>query len=304
MRFFSLSQRASVWFCLAALIALVSRFSGTTPAVSTAADLKPTPATIGTKLPATDQSTILASAAEPPATTDGAAPKKADGEWGDIIGQFVLDGTPPDVPMLQNGKEAMCAKEIPSDELIVGKDNGLANVFIYIAPVKKPKVHPDLVEPKEKDVVMDQKGCRFTPHAIFARTGQTVLIKSMDEFNHNTRTAPTKNDGINIIVTPKSRDGLPWKVKLAESLPTQFKCDIHPWMTAWCLILDHPYGAISDADGKFKLTSVPVGDHEFKVWHEFGSGRYLEKAYKVSVKSGSNDLGKIKVSVAKLTETK
>ena len=304
MRFFSLSQRASVWFCLAALIALGSRFSGTTPAVSTAADSKPKPAATEATLTAADQSTVLASAAKQPATTDGAAPKKAGGDWGDVVGQFVLDGTAPEVPKLQNGKEAMCAKEIPSDELLIGKDNGLANVFIYISPAKKPKVHPDLVEPKEKEVVVDQKGCRFTPHAIFARTGQTVLIKSMDDFNHNTRTAPIKNDPMNLIVGPKSRDGLPWKLKLAESLPTQIKCDIHPWMTAWCLILDHPYGAVSDADGKFKLTSVPAGDHEFRVWHEFGSGRYLEKAYKVSVKPGSNDLGKIKVPVAKLTEIK
>ncbi len=304
MRFCSLSRRVSVWFCLAALIALVSRFSGTVPPVSSAADSKSKLAVIGTTSAAADQTTVLASAAQQPAASDGAAPTKASGDWGDISGQFVLDGKAPEVPKLQNGKEAMCAKEIPSDELLIGKDNGLSNVFIYIPATKKPKVHPDLAQPKDKELVLDQQGCRFTPHTMFVRAGQTVLVKSMDDFNHNTRTAPIKNDPINVTVAPKSRDGLPWKLKLAESLPTQIKCDIHPWMTAWCLILDHPYGAISDADGKFKLTSVPVGDHEFRVWHEFGGGQYIEKAFKVSVKSGSNDLGKIKVPVAKLTEKK
>lgn len=224
--------------------------------------------------------------------------------WGDVTGQFVLDGAAPKVDPKKNDKEAVCSKEIPSDELHVNKDNnGIANVFIYIPATKKPKVHPDLVKPKEEVLVLDQKDCRFIPHALLARSGQTLLIKSMDDCNHNTRISPIKGAAINTTVTPKNRDGLPYKPTLAESLPTQIKCDIHPWMTSYCLMLDHPYAAVTDADGKFKIEKVPAGDHEFRVWHEFGGGFYIEKAFKVSVKDGKTTaLPAYKVEAKKLAD--
>ncbi len=222
--------------------------------------------------------------------------------WADVTGQFILDGEAPKLEVKKNDKEPTCMAEIPNDELHVNKENkGIRNVFIYIPATKKPKVHPDLVKPKEIELVLDQKNCRFTPHALLARPGQTLLIKSMDDFNHNTRISPTKGVAINTTVTPKNREGIPYKPTLAETLPTQVKCDIHPWMTAWCLMLDHPYADITDENGKFEIKMVPEGDHEFRVWHEYAGGFYIDKAYKVSVKSGTaTDLKVIKGPVAKL----
>ena len=219
-------------------------------------------------------------------------------DYGDLTGQFILDGDIPAVEMIDNTKEPTCGKQIPSDELSVNKDNtGIADIFVYIPATKKPKVHPDLKASKDKEVAIDQKNCRFMPHTLVARIDQTLLIKSMDGFNHNTRTSPIKNQPVNFTVTPMEQKGLPVKLTVAENLPTQVKCDIHPWMTAYCLIIDHPYAVVSDKDGKFKIEKLPAGELEFRYWHS--KVGYVEKSVKITIKSGSNDLGVIKVSAAK-----
>jgi hypothetical protein len=70
---------------------------------------------------------------------------------------------------------------------------------------------------------------------------------------------------------------------VAPSRPFPVACDLHPWMRAWWLVLDHPYAAISDAEGKFTIADLPPGNYEFRVWHEkFGD---IHQALKVAVKA-------------------
>jgi hypothetical protein len=70
-------------------------------------------------------------------------------------------------------------------------------------------------------------------------------------------------------------------------------------MKAHWLILDHPYAAITDADGKFTIKDLPAGDHEVVVWHE-GPG-YIERKLKVKITAGkTTDLGVVKVPAAKM----
>ena len=173
-------------------------------------------------------------------------------DYGDLSGQFILDGDIPPVEMLENKKEPTCGDPIASDKLKINKDNkGIAN---------------------------------------------------MDAFNHNTRTAPIKNQPVNFTITPNEQKGLPVKLTVAETLPTEVKCDIHPWMTAYCLIIDHPYAVVTDADGKFKIEKLPAGDLEFRYWHS--KVGYVEKTVKITIKKGDNNLGQIKVPVKKFTDVK
>ena len=55
-------------------------------------------------------------------------------------------------------------------------------------------------------------------------------------------------------------------------------------MRAYWLIIDHPYAALTDKDGKFQIDNLPVGEHNFRIWHErIGD---IKKEYKVSVTAG------------------
>lgn len=223
-------------------------------------------------------------------------------KWGNLSGKFVLDGDVPAPDEIVNMKEPICTAKVLTDELVVNKENkGIANLFVFIPAAKKPAVHPSLAKSKDKEAVLDQKNCQFLPHAQVMRTDQILMVKSMDNCNHNTRPNPIKNNPVNFTVPPNSREGLPWKVNVAENLPTQIKCDIHPWMSAYCLVLDHPYGVATDKDGKFKIENLPAGELEFRYWHERAG--YVEKSVKITIEDGkTKDLGTIKVPAAKLAK--
>ncbi len=50
--------------------------------------------------------------------------------------------------------------------------------------------------------------------------------------------------------------------------PSRVSDNLHPWMSAWWLIVDHPYSAVTDAQGRFTIRDVPVGPQRVVVWHE------------------------------------
>ena len=236
--------------------------------------------------------------------------KAGTGDWGTIKGQVLADGNVAPLKLLVTKGDAaakdsaVCAaQDVPDESLVVdAKTGGIANVVVYLQ--KKPaKVHPELAKSKAPTVVFDQKGCRFLPHVLLVRTDQEVTVLSGDAVAHNTHTYPLKNKQENFVVSPSDRVGV--KVppqSLVERLPSKVGCDIHPWMQAWWVILDHPYAAVTKEDGTFEIKDLPVGDHVFTVWQE--KAGYLNKSYTVTVKAGDNDLKPIKIPVKTLTETK
>ena len=60
------------------------------------------------------------------------------------------------------------------------------------------------------------------------------------------------------------------------------KCDVHPWMTGYIGIVTHPYYAVSNATGAFKIANVPAGKQTITVWHE----AYGPLTQTVEVKAG------------------
>lgn len=228
--------------------------------------------------------------------------------WGGLSGQIVVNGAAP-APVLLHAKgaaikdaEVCAAADTYSEDVVVDKTSkGLANAFVYLS--KAPKtVHPDLAKPAaDVKVTFDQKGCVFLPHALIVRAGQTVEVISSDPIAHNTHTYPLRNQAVNVLIAPNTAkgSGVDIACNVAERMPHQVKCDYHPWMMAYWLVVDHPYAAITDKDGKFKLENLPEGDHELVIWHE--KAGYVDRKFKASVKNGQiTELKPVSVDVAKL----
>jgi hypothetical protein len=238
----------------------------------------------------------------------------SDGEFGTITGQFLLEGDVPSFkPLVAKGDNkvndpAICAAaDVPDDTLVVDpKTKAIANVFVYLP--KTEKIHPRLKESATKEVAFDQKDCRFVPHALLVRTDQVVRVKSDDSCAHNTKTNSNRNEPVNYLLQPKDRTGREVKNKAPEKLPIRVECNIHGWMSAWWLILDHPYAAISDDQGKFIIADVPAGEIEVIIWHErLGYVQTAEgqRRHKVQVAAGQTaDLGTVKIPAAKFLESK
>ncbi len=227
--------------------------------------------------------------------------------YGKVIGKFVFKGDIPKTKVLvKKGNAAakdakVCAvKGVESQALVIDQDSkGIKNIVIYIKKMKSKYIHPDLKKSKTPLVDYDQVGCKFVPHILFVRTDQQVRVLSNDPINHNFHSIPIKGKGQNFLVGPTDRVGTKVKTEIAESLPIPVQCDIHPWMKGHWMILDHPYCAITKADGSFEIDLVPEGKQDFRVWQE--SKGYINAGYrtgfKAKIKDGKTfDLGTIELT--------
>jgi len=228
--------------------------------------------------------------------------------WGSVEGQIVLDGEVPAPAFLVKKGDmtvkdaAVCAAEgVPDDSMAFDPETkGIANVIVYLQ--KKPsKIHPDLKASAEKTVIFDQVRCNFVPHCLIVRTDQTIICKSDDSVAHNLHTNPFANIAQNFIVQPNDQTGTPIKMTIAERNPVKVQCDIHPWMGAYWVVLDHPYAAITDKEGKFKIENLPEGSHDFRVWNSKAGN--IEKKLTVKIKGGeTTKLPVKKVSLSEFTK--
>jgi hypothetical protein len=233
--------------------------------------------------------------------------------YGHFTGQVVVEGTPkPRKLEVKKGDPAirdLCCKEhdIPDQKLVINpKNKGLANCFVYLKKCDTSEIHPDLKVSKVTEVVQLQKHCTFVPHCLIVRTDQHLVIKSDDPAAHNLNYKPRYNSGDGFVLPPNPREGyrLP-RFTACERYPTGVECNIHPWMSAQWLIIDHPYAAITDQDGHFKIRNLPAGRHEFIIHHQLaGMVHYPEqKTIEVVISNGStSDLGVLKVKASKFDE--
>lgn len=231
------------------------------------------------------------------ASGDGATAPASVG-FGTLKGKIVYDGAySPLAPLYPKGGASkdneVCGLEAAPNEAVLVKDGGLANVFIWLDKVPKGVEVPASDNPP---VVFDQKHCVFLPHALIVRTGQTVRVLNSDPIAHNTHTKPERNNEFNSLVDQNGADLVYGR---AEKKPFMVMCDIHPWMSAYHLPLDHPYAAISGSDGSFEIPNLPAGKLVFKLWHE--AGKELEKAYKVEIKANETTTVEISVPASKVS---
>lgn len=153
-----------------------------------------------------------------------------------------------------NGGEAF------SNELIV-HDGMLENALVV---VKNPPPSDEPIPTEE--VILDQKGCMYHPRLAVARVGQKVTFVNSDPVFHNVRSVTTQNERFNVAMPKK--DQRITKIFKKPELFLQAKCSVHPWMGAYVAVLDHPYYAISDSRGEYKLPALPPGKYTLEVWHE------------------------------------
>lgn len=130
------------------------------------------------------------------------------------------------------------------------------------------------------------KGCRFVPHVSLIQTNQRVRIVSDDAIGHLAHPYDIRNKHSSLIPKPPGEDQVT-VFRKPELIPVKVGCDIHPWMAARWLILDHPYAAVTGDNGEFEIKNLPVGCHQLRIWHE--KVGFLDKTFKVTVAEGVNN---------------
>ena len=201
---------------------------------------------------------------QPPAA---AAPAVDPANAATVAGKVAFEGAlPANQPIRMNADPACVAAnkgQSPTQETFVGEGGSLGNVFVYVQS-GLTGTFPAPTTP----VVLDQKGCRYIPHVFGVQVGQPIEIVNSDPTLHNIHATPKTNAEFN---TAQPIQGMKtshtFTAKEADVV-VPFKCDVHGWMNAFVGVLDHPYFAVTKADGSFSIPNLPPGTYTLAAWHE------------------------------------
>ena len=183
---------------------------------------------------------------------------------GTIVGHVRVGGTPPGNPILRMGMDPGCVtatggKRLPDQIVVVTPDGSLANAF-----AKLEGNFPAAPVPAQP-VVIDQRACMYTPRVVGARVGQVLEVRNSDSLLHNVHSATAGDNAFNF-AQPIAGGSNSVKLKAEEML--HLTCDVHRWMHAYVGVVSHPYFAVSDTGGGFRIEHVPAGSYRLRLWHE------------------------------------
>jgi plastocyanin len=184
----------------------------------------------------------------------------------DITGTINFKGTAPAERELTPIKEdpncaALYPGALPKTKFyVVGANGELADVIISLKGIAGKSAGAGAGA-----ATLDQKGALYTPQIVAIQTGQKLIVKNPDPLIHNVHTKPAANPESNLVQMQGGAD-LTYTFDKPEPF-LKFQCDVHPWMFAWVSVFDHPYFAVSGADGKFTIKNVPPGKYTLEAAH-------------------------------------
>jgi plastocyanin len=129
---------------------------------------------------------------------------------------------------------------------------------VALADVPKEKIpsrQPDRL-------TLDNRGCRFTPHAAVVTVGSTITVTNSDPVFHTVHLYGPAETNLSLF----KGDKIPWVARRPGLI--QVRCDVHGWMRAFIRVDEHPLHAVSDATGVFRIENIPAGTYQLEVWHE------------------------------------
>ena len=186
---------------------------------------------------------------------------------GTVSGHVIFEGTPPpaekvevksDIPTCGNSKEIQ--------KIVLGADRGVANAVVKIVGAAGT---PELKKGK-----LDQVNCEFVPHVQVVPVGSSLTLTSSDPVLHNSHAFYEDGSTAFNIAVPIA--GMEVSHKLDKAGVLKLRCDAgHTWMSAYIVVTDASYYALTDANGNFTIEGVPPGNYEIEVWQEW-VGRHRE----------------------------
>jgi plastocyanin len=178
---------------------------------------------------------------------------------GTIKGKVKFAETPPKDEVIQTNKnQDYCGNTLPANKYLISPSGEIENVIVLIENIDKGKSIP------KEPVVINNHKCAFDPKIIIGFKGTQLEIKNSDPILHNTHLYQDGKTLYNVALPNKGDD---IKRPIRKVGLVDVKCDTHKWMRGYVYVSEHPYVAVTGADGSFSLTDVPPGKYKVKAWH-------------------------------------
>lgn len=191
---------------------------------------------------------------------------------GTIAGTVSLKGEAPPPRFVTRSPGEDCGERPLVDQSrLVSTGGRVPWAFLWIAKGKLPESPPPPVEP----AVLQQDGCQFMPHVLGVRKGQQLRLRNEDGVPHTVRGLTRANPRFEQVVPARGEEaaGVPAEPELLAPI----ECEGKPWMRSTLWVIEHPYFAVSDGDGRFFIENVPPGTYAVAIGHEtfHGLGRLV-----------------------------
>lgn len=182
-----------------------------------------------------------------------------------VSGKISYTGTPMKAKVIDMSKEPTCAAQhkdqpVKTETVVTGANNTLDNVVVYVSSGA-----PDDSKVPTEAVTYEQKGCQYIPHVLAMHVSQPLKIVNGDQTSHNIHPLPKLNAEWNKS-QPSGAAPIDAKFDKEEFIPV--KCNIHPWMHGYFVVLKTSHYAISKEDGTYSLPDLPAGKYTITAWHE------------------------------------
>ena len=192
----------------------------------------------------------------------------ADG--GVLTGLVKFTGVPPRLePLAVNKNRDVCGDHKESEALVLGAERGVRGSVVLLEGVvrgKKPGA----------EVVLDNHRCVFVSHVTAVMAGERARVKNSDAILHNTHGFLGKPTVFNLAL-PNRDQMIDITKRLTKPGLVRVVCDAHPHMSAWLIVHDSPYYAVTDERGAFRIDAIPPGTYKVTMWHEGFRPKGLDK---------------------------
>lgn len=210
---------------------------------------------------------VLPQPSQHPTETPSNPPRVVVASDVSITGHIYFRGPRPERSRIDLGSCPQCAAVVHGtlydDSLVVNDDGALENVVVSISAGLPPG---ERFPASQTPVMLDQKGCMFHPHVIATMVGQPIIVKNSDPFLHSVHSMDAELSPTFDFAQPTTGQRRVEPLQVVETF--QVKCDLHPWMSAWVRVFNHPYFAVTSADGTYAIHQLPPGRYRLKAWHE------------------------------------
>jgi hypothetical protein len=191
-------------------------------------------------------------------------------EPGVLTGVVRFTGTPPKLdPLPVNKNRDVCGDSKDNEALRLGPERGVKGGVILLEGVARGKKPAG-------EVVLDNARCVFVSHVTAVMVGERTRVKNSDAILHNTHGFLGKPTVFNLAL-PNKDQMIDITKRLTRPGVIRVVCDAHPHMTAWMIVHDSPYYAVTDERGAFRLDGIPPGSYKVTMWHEGFRPRGLDK---------------------------
>lgn len=189
---------------------------------------------------------------------------------GSLTGSVKFSGAPPRLePTPVKKNQDACGQSVPNEALVLGPNKGIKGSVILVEGVPRGKK-------AEGELILDNARCLFVPHVSAVMAGAPAKVRSSDPVLHDTHGFLGSRTIFNLAL-PYKGQVIDITGRLKQPGVVRVLCDAHTHMSAWVVVHDSPYFAVTGDTGNFKIDGIPPGKYRVTLWHEGFAPKGVDK---------------------------